>query len=745
MDPNFSGTSNFTNSFRVDEEGSIIVSDPNQYDAYWDVYQQYSSLLAVNPNGFAGNSNPEEGSAAVSSMSMNSVTEPSLEDSDYFETTKFISQILMDEYGEESPIFDPLSLQLTEKSFHNALFDNQYPLNVQSPNGETTSSSSNCSSSNSYSHSNDNSCELNPPSVNTPVAVIGDHAFQLNSHGLLDLDSPVSKPLAALDIFSGADSESQFRRGLEEATKFLPSPEPRIVTGVESCGESSSNMAEENSLGLKCRRKNRERGESDSKEEGRCNKQSAVSAALVDEDDLSDVFDRVLVNMDRLPQGNEHGPLKDGAEKVKQRGEKPPSSDEHGSLQDGAEKAKQRGEKPPSSNGGKARPKKQGRKKETVDIRSLLLLCAQAIHANDNRAANELLKQIRKHSSPFGDGSQRLAHYFANGLEARLDGDVAAAQLFFYAPTYKTTSAADFLKGYQVYLSANPFRKFAHFYANKMIKKAAAKAETLHVIDFGIFYGFQWPLLIKFLSERDGGPPKLRITGIEYPLPGFRPTERLEETGRRLANYCKRFNVPFEYNAVASRNWETIRVEDLKIKSNEFVAVNCMLRFKNLLDETIEMNSPRDAVLHLIRRINPDIFAHSIINGSFNAPFFVTRFREALFYFSAVYDICDSVIPRDNQWRMMIEREMVGRNAMNVIACEGLERIERPETYKQWQVRNTRAGFKQLPLNQKLMAKFRTTLRKWHSSDFSFDEDHNWMLQSWKGRILAGSTIWVPA
>ncbi|KAI4339185.1 hypothetical protein MLD38_024150 [Melastoma candidum] len=41
--------------------------------------------------------------------------------------------------------------------------------------------------------------------------------------------------------------------------------------------------------------------------------------------------------------------------------------------------------------------------------------------------------------------------------------------------------------------------------------------------------------------------------------------------------------------------------------------------------------------------------------------------------------------------------------AMNVIACEGSERIERPETYKQWQMRNTRAGFRQLPLNREIV------------------------------------------
>jgi hypothetical protein len=82
---------------------------------------------------------------------------------------------------------------------------------------------------------------------------------------------------------------------------------------------------------------------------------------------------------------------------------------------------------------------------------------------------------------------------------------------------------------------------------------------------------------------------------------------------------------------------------------------------------------------------------------------------------------------------------------MNVVACEGLERVERPETYKQWQVRNLRAGFRQLPLDKEIMDNFRGKLRAWYHKDFVFDEDNNWMLQGWKGRILYGSACWVPA
>ncbi|KAK2989536.1 hypothetical protein RJ640_016660, partial [Escallonia rubra] len=45
----------------------------------------------------------------------------------------------------------------------------------------------------------------------------------------------------------------------------------------------------------------------------------------------------------------------------------------------------------------------------------------------------------------------------------------------------------------------------------------------------------------------------------------------------------------------------------------------------------------------------------------------------------------------------------MSRDARNVIASEGTARIERPETYKQWQDQNLRVGFKQLPLNPGIM------------------------------------------
>ncbi|PPR87455.1 hypothetical protein GOBAR_AA33231 [Gossypium barbadense] len=305
------------------------------------------------------------------------------------------------------------------------------------------------------------------------------------------------------------------------------------------------------------------------------------------------------------------------------------------------------------------------------------------------------------------------------------------------------TSAADILKAYRVLVLACPFKKMMHFYANKKIMKVAEKATTLHIVDFGICYGFQWPCLIQRLSARAGGPPKLRITGIEFPQPGFRPAERVEETGRRLKRYCEKFKVPFEYNVIAKK-WETIQLEELKIKKDEVVIVNCMYRLKNLPDDTLSSTSARDIVLKLIRSINPEFFIHGISNGTYNAPFFVTRFREALFHFSAMFDIFEANVPRDDPQRMMFEREVIGRDIMNVVACEGIERVERPETYKQWQARTLRAGFKQIPLDQYLVKKVTNMVQSNYHRDFIIDVDGRWMLQGWKGRVIFALSCWKP-
>lgn len=396
---------------------------------------------------------------------------------------------------------------------------------------------------------------------------------------------------------------------------------------------------------------------------------------------------------------------------------------------------------PKESNLVKPRGKKQGSKK-VVDLTTLLTLCAQAVSTNDQIGVTDLLNRIRQHSSPTGDGMQRLAHYFSAGLEARM---ACSGTGIYNSLISKPTSAVHILKAYHLFLGFLPFTKLSHFISNKTIMLKAQNKTKLHIIDFGIFYGFQWPSLIQRLSSRPGGPPELRITGIDFPCPGFRPSQRVEETGSRLSNYAETFGVKFKFKAIAQK-WETIKIEDLELDNEETLIVNCPYRLRNLLDETVmgDSESPRSKVLKLIRKMNPEIFIQGIVNGSYSAPFFVTRFREALYFFSSLFDLLESNVGRDVEERMLIERTIWGREAMNVIACEGGERIERPESYKQWQVRNQRAGFRQVAFDREIVEVAKERGKTGYHKDFVIDEDGGWLLQGWKGRILYAISCWKP-
>ncbi|KAJ9172365.1 hypothetical protein P3X46_015611 [Hevea brasiliensis] len=379
--------------------------------------------------------------------------------------------------------------------------------------------------------------------------------------------------------------------------------------------------------------------------------------------------------------------------------------------------------------------------RKLVDLSTLLIHCAEAVAGNDHKTAFELLMQIRKHSTPCGDGSQRLAHCFANALKARMVGSMSEA---FAATKVPATCMLD---AWKLLFSASPFLNISNFFAFHTIMEVAEKADRLHIIHFGVVYGFLWSFLIQHLSTRPGGPPVLRVTRIEIPEPVFDSSPKLEETGSYLASFCERLNVPFEYTAV-SKKWEFIRFEDFKIDRDEMTIVTCLYRSRNLLDETtdhMDINCQRNDILSLIRRMNPSVFIHGIVNGGYNAPFFTTRFREALFYFSSLFDMLEANVSHNVPERMVLEQEIYAKRIFNVIACEGSERLERPETYKQWHLRNLRAGLRQLPLNQDIMQNMKEQVKLHYHKDFLMDEDGDWMVQGWKGRILFALSCWKSA
>ncbi|KAK4387276.1 protein SCARECROW [Sesamum angolense] len=179
----------------------------------------------------------------------------------------------------------------------------------------------------------------------------------------------------------------------------------------------------------------------------------------------------------------------------------------------------------------------------------LLLISATSINENNISSAVENLCELYQNVCLTGDSVQRVAAaYFADGLMARL---LTRNSPFYDMIMKGSTPDEEFLAFTELY-KVSPFYQFAHFTANQAILEAFEREENtnnraLHVIDFDISFGFQWPSLMQSLSE-NATPTKrvlLKMTGFGRSL------EELQETESRLVSFAKGFrNIVFEFHGL---------------------------------------------------------------------------------------------------------------------------------------------------------------------------------------------------
>ncbi|GJU07244.1 scarecrow-like protein 30 [Tanacetum coccineum] len=93
-----------------------------------------------------------------------------------------------------------------------------------------------------------------------------------------------------------------------------------------------------------------------------------------------------------------------------------------------------------------------------VDLRDLLIQCAQEIINYNHSSAYEVLKKIKQHCNQHGDSTEGLAHYFVMAVEARLAG--TGAEVYREA-SLKKISRAHILKAYHSYLMVCPFHRMS--------------------------------------------------------------------------------------------------------------------------------------------------------------------------------------------------------------------------------------------------------------------------------------------
>ncbi|GAB4834341.1 Scarecrow-like protein 28 [Ancistrocladus abbreviatus] len=370
------------------------------------------------------------------------------------------------------------------------------------------------------------------------------------------------------------------------------------------------------------------------------------------------------------------------------------------------------------------------------ELVSLLMGCLEAISSRNVAIISHFISKLGGLASPAGSSPiSRVIAYFTEALALRF---TRVWPHVFHITLPRELDRADDDMGTALRLlnQISPIPKFLHFTANEILLRAFEGKERVHIIDFDIKQGLQWPSLFQSLASRNNPPSHVRITGIGE------SKQELVETGERLGGFAEALNLPFEFHPVVDR-LEDVRLWMLHIKERESVAVNCIFQMhKTLYDGN--STTLRD-FLGLIRSTNPTVVIMAEQEAEHNEANLDKRVCNSLKYYSAIFDSIDSSLPLDSLMRMKIE-EMFAREIRNIVACEGSDRFERHETFSKWRSSMEQAGFRCLGISEREIFQSQMLLKMYSSESYNVEtkgEDSAALTLRWLDQPLYTVSAWA--
>lgn len=361
----------------------------------------------------------------------------------------------------------------------------------------------------------------------------------------------------------------------------------------------------------------------------------------------------------------------------------------------------------------------------------LLMSAAEAVELGDAGHAGTLIEEMRRLLTSVGTGFGigKVAAHFIEAVNHCLHPTTTTT-------TFATSTEFEMLHYY--YYEACPYLKFGHFTANQAILEAFDGHDRVHVIDFSLMHGLQWPALIQALALRPGGSPSLRLTGIGPPSLDGR--DSLREIGIRLAELARSVGVPFAFRGVAARKLDDVQPWMLNVVAGEAVAVNSVMQLHRLLGDEGAAPAPIDSVLGWIHELRPEIVTVVEQDANHNKPGFADRFTEALFYYSTVFDSLEA--SRCGGAVVAAAEEYLKREIRDVVCCAG---SERHEPLEQWRARLGRAGFRAVNLGPNAIKQARMLLSLFSGEGYCVEEKGECLSLGWHGRPLVAASAWRAA
>lgn len=367
----------------------------------------------------------------------------------------------------------------------------------------------------------------------------------------------------------------------------------------------------------------------------------------------------------------------------------------------------------------------------------LLFECAAAIHKGNLKEASSMIDVLRQHVSIQGEPSERIAAYMVEALVARM---ASSGKGLYRALRCKEAPSSDRLSAMQVLFEVCPCFRFGFMAANGAMLEAFKDEKRVHIVDFDVNQGSQYYTLLQTLAKTPGKRLHLRLTGVDDPESVQRPVGGLKIIGQRLEQHARDLQLSFEFQALPA---ETALVSPslLDCRSGEALVVNFAFLLHHLPDESVSTVNLRDRLLRMIKGLKPKLVTVVEQDVNTNTSPFLQRFAEAYSYYSAVFESLEAALGRNSQDRMNVEKHCLARDIINVVACEGEERIERYEVAGKWRARMTMAGFTACPMSRNVQNEIKKLIEQ-YSDRYKVKEEKGALHFGWEEKTLIVSSAW---
>lgn len=368
------------------------------------------------------------------------------------------------------------------------------------------------------------------------------------------------------------------------------------------------------------------------------------------------------------------------------------------------------------------------------ELLSLITACVDAIGSKNVGAINHLVWKLGELACPRGRSPiRRVCAYLTEGLAMRV------SRVWPHVFQINVPRETDDESGTALRLlnEVSPIPKFLHFTSNEMLLRALEGKERVHIIDFDVKQGLQWPSLLESLASRPNPPRHVRMTGVGE------SKQELNETKERLAGFAEALNLPFQFHPVVDR-LEDVRLWMLHVKEGETVAVNCILQLHKTLHDG-SGGALRD-FLGLIRSTNPTVMVMAEQEAEHDETKWEARVCNSLKYYSALFDSLEQCVPGESPARAKIE-EMYGGEIRDIVGYEGRERVERHRSFGNWRRMMEEGGWRCGGVSERERVQSELLLKMYTSCNgfnVKKQDDESALTLAWWDQPLYTVSAWTP-